>query len=435
MKYFFSYNAISTKPIKLTLSLFLLLTILLKIPVLAQQIPGDIFREYSWSTPEEEPFAKFLRVGGKLDYNNYPEKLPENSLKEGFIAFSGIIDLTNAVKAELTIEKMLCHEDTRDLRISWNQHDFIAIPEADSIPEPQSAYMHHYYPTIELPLDYIKTSENQFRLEVNPEQTWNWPQHLIYGIVLRVYYNKDVSPMQGELIIPEKRIIENTAITFKPNDSNQVAKVMFLGKYDGINYEGDGIYNQWHYHYHRGKIMNNIATTSQKPFAVNWNTSWIPDQQSPFSVSAWIVDKSGLTYFHPPISGLTFSRDYNVKLYKPYEQPVKWVTRSGEFGEKINIQDSLSLASKAAFTWVSWSPAYMNGLYVNDFLVFVKEGPKYAYKTMWVETEDMHIFEQGENSIRTGKTPLHHNQMVHGMEVQWPGIMVLIRYDPLKEVN
>jgi hypothetical protein len=34
----------------------------------------------------------------------------------------------------------------------------------------------------------------------------------------------------------------------------------------------------------------------------------------------------------------------------------------------------------------------------------------------------------GENVLATGKTPKYDGQTVHGMEVNWPGIMVLIRY-------
>ncbi|MFW6277366.1 MAG: hypothetical protein ACOC1J_01750 [Prolixibacteraceae bacterium] len=37
------------------------------------------------------------------------------------------------------------------------------------------------------------------------------------------------------------------------------------------------------------------------------------------------------------------------------------------------------------------------------------------------------ILKHGTNSIKTGKEPLHDGQMVHGMEVQWPGIMVKVR--------
>ena len=34
----------------------------------------------------------------------------------------------------------------------------------------------------------------------------------------------------------------------------------------------------------------------------------------------------------------------------------------------------------------------------------------------------------GENLLSTGLTPKYNGKMVHGMEVNWPGIMALIQY-------
>ena len=68
------------------------------------------------------------------------------------------------------------------------------------------------------------------------------------------------------------------------------------------------------------------------------------------------------------------------------------------------------------------------GVYINDHRVFDCEGPKYAYYFHRVTLDDTSVLKQGINIVKTGKTPLHEGQMVHGMEVNWPGIMVLIRY-------
>jgi hypothetical protein len=44
----------------------------------------------------------------------------------------------------------------------------------------------------------------------------------------------------------------------------------------------------------------------------------------------------------------------------------------------------------------------------------------------------MDVFKPGVNTLTTGKTPLIDGKMVHGMEVNWPGIMVLIQYEDKK---
>jgi hypothetical protein len=67
-------------------------------------------------------------------------------------------------------------------------------------------------------------------------------------------------------------------------------------------------------------------------------------------------------------------------------------------------------------------------LSVNDHKVLDREGPRYAYYAHRVPVSDTDVLRSGENTLRTGKTPLYDGQMVHGMEVNWPGIMVLIQY-------
>ena len=65
---------------------------------------------------------------------------------------------------------------------------------------------------------------------------------------------------------------------------------------------------------------------------------------------------------------------------------------------------------------------------LNGQKVFQREGPRYAYQMHRVALQDLSILRPGENLLTTGKTPKYDGKMVHGMEVNWPGIMVLIQY-------
>ena len=60
--------------------------------------------------------------------------------------------------------------------------------------------------------------------------------------------------------------------------------------------------------------------------------------------------------------------------------------------------------------------------------MFDKEGPRYKYFDHRVTLEDLTVFRQGTNRLKTGMTPKINDRMVHGMEINWPGIMVLIQY-------
>lgn len=382
--------------------------------------PGEVFREYLW-THAGGDVAGALRVGGRFDYGGGPIALPH--------AF----DLEHARRAEIEIEKLLCHDGTRGLAISVNSNAWIELPEAPGIPAPQWEYMHHTYPIVAVPLSQLKPANNQVRLRVSNEHPWNWPQNLIYGVHFRIYYDAAKKPHPtGRLVAPQPgtALGARVALQVEPSSPNgNIRKVDFIGEYEDVNLEGDGEYLQWHYHFHRATLTNHIGSVAAAPWRLTWDTSWVPDQREPFRVAARITDETGLTYVTEAVGGLTLSRDnLSVELCKPYDVPKKWLTRTGEHSEKFRITGNLSKAVAAQLVWVSWSPGYMEGLFLNDHKLLDRQGPRYGYYLHRVPVPDLTMLRQGENLLRTGKTPLYDGKMVHGMELNWPGIMVLIQY-------
>jgi hypothetical protein len=169
---------------------------------------------------------------------------------------------------------------------------------------------------------------------------------------------------------------------------------------------------------------------SKAPFQFNWDTKWLPDQTETIKIMARVIRTDGTIYMTDAAKDLTLSRPgISVELCEPYDQPEGWFTRKGEFQEGFTIRGDLEQAVEAKMVFRSWSPGYFNGIYINDFLVFIKEGPKYNSFLHDIPIEDLHAFTQGKNILKTGKTPLYHGKMVHGVEIQWPGIMLLIKYD------
>lgn len=386
----------------------------------AQPAPGDVFREYYWTNISGEGDG-FIRVGGRLGYGGGPLQWPDP------------LDLQYATKAEVVIEKLLCHDGTRGLAISVNSNAWVNVPESPCIPTPQWEYQHHTYPIVPVPLSWLRTTNNHFQLRVSNEHPWNWPQMLIYGVHLRIYYDphKKAHPI-GRMVMPRHGDTLGTNVQLivdVPYSTHGIRSVLFLGEYEDVNYEGDGIYRQWHYHYRRGMITGHIGTVTSRPWMYMWDTSWVPDQPKPFRLAAWITDNTGLTYFTEPITNLTFMREgLSVELCKPYDVPTKWVTRYSGKAQKFRIFGNLEKIHAARLVWVSWSPGYMNGLYINGERVFENEGPRYAYYRHSVTLTNLAVLQHGENTLETGLTPRHDGKMVHGMEVNWPGIMVLIQY-------
>lgn len=416
---------------KLLLSLTV---ILLNCPrLIGQPAPGEVFREYRWFY-EKGDAGQAIRVGGKQGqfhpdrgsehgYINAPMQLPHN------------LDLTEAVKAEVIVEKILCHDGTTGLAIQINDSDWYYFPEASHIPAPQAKYQHHIYPVIRVPVSVFKTGpNNSFRLRVDPKHPWNWPQNLINGVHIRIYYNPETkphptskikSPQSGDKISDTVKL----SVEYK-SVNNPIKQVDYVGLYEDVNYEGDGIYRQWHYIYFHKQLLHHIGSTTQAPFEFNWETSWIPDQKEPLQISARITDQTDLTYQTMAITDLSLKRaTKSVELCKPYDIPEKWVTRAGEKTEIFDVRGDLSKAVAAQLVWSSWSPGYMNGIFINGTKVFDQEGPRYQTYYHRVNLTDLSMFQAGHNVLSTGKTPRYNGQMVHGMEVNWPGIMVLIKYN------
>jgi len=399
---------------------------------LSSPVPGDVFREYRWYK-EDGDAGQALRVGGKQGqyhsdrgsahgYVNAPVELPHE------------FDLKFAVRAEVVIEKILCHDGTRGLAICVNGHAWIDVPECAEIPEPQWDYQHHTYPVVAVPLEQLKRGMgNTFQMKVAEEHPWNWPQNLINGVHFRVYYDsaKKAHPT-GRIVSlsdegPPAETVSMEVEASSPNGG--IRQVDYVGHYEDVNFEGDGQYTQWHYHFFHSKIINHIGSATEAPWQVVWSTKWVPDQQEPIKVAARIIDETGMIFVTPP-RHLTLHRPgISVELCKPYDIPKKWVTRAGEKSEHFDVKGDPRKATALQLAWSSWSPGYMNGVYINDAKVFDSEGPKYRYYAHRVPVEDVSMLRHGRNVLKTGMTPRYDGKMVHGMEVNWPGIMVLVRYE------
>ena len=386
-------------------------------PMLAQPQPGNILREYAWAHPQGDAGGS-LRVGGRLDYGG--EAIP----------FPHAVDLKHATRAEVVIEKLLCHDGTRGLSISWNGNEAITFPEAEGIPEPQWDYQYFTYPVVEVPLEQLRSGPvNTFALSVSKEHSWNWPQNLVYGMQLRVYNDPKQKPhTSASVVSPGEGNTIGRRVELSSQAGDSVERVDYIARYRGVNWEGDGNYRQWHYTYFKGALTNHLGSATEQPWKVVWDTSWVPDQSEPVEIAARVMDESGLIYMTEAVSVKLERQGFSVELCEPYDVPKKWVTRAGEKTQKFRVKGDLEQAIAAQLVWSSWSPGYMNGLFINGAKVFESEGPRYACYWHRVPLEDLSVLEVGENTLTTGMTPRHDGKMVHGMEVNWPGIMVLIQY-------
>lgn len=395
----------------------------------AQPLPGDVFREYVWLPTMVREKEKFLRVGGRFDYQIHAEHMDPSFHEEGFLLLDDSLDLDKAVRAEVILEMVQSHEDTRGLAITLNHRKPISVPDLPELPKPQSANMLHSYPSVEIPLqDLISGYGNQFRLTVDSTQKWNWPQNIFYGVTLRIYYSADELSERTTLagVSDGDQLGEN--INLGIFNQKDVYQVDYIGLYEDYDWEGNGKFRQWHGHMHRGVLRNHIGTSNEAPFSATWQLDWLPDQSEPISIMARVELEDGLMYMTEAIEKLTLERSFSVELCKPYHQPENWVTRQDTFEAGFAVHGDLDQAEFYQVAWRSWSPCYGRGLFINDQKIWDKEDPCYGYAEHQITIDDTEILKYGENIIRTGMTPLINEKMVHGMEVQYPGVMVKVKY-------
>lgn len=400
--------------------------------VMSQFLPGDVFRDYTWTTPEKSGF-EFLRVIGDGDYRepvNFAPVYPKDCIENGWIKFPGELDLKDAVKAEIQVEKLLSHDGTRGLAVKVNDSEWLNFPEPEKLPEPPFDYLYFNFPVVQVPLAFLKNTGNLLRFKVDSIQRFNMPQHILYGIHLRIYYSPVKNHAIAEIAGVENgdKIGETVEIKLKNSRGPAIRKVRYLGFYEDVNYEGDGEYLRWHYTFLRGEMRHLIGVAENPPFQAAWQTSWIPDQKQPFKIAALIEDQAGINYFTEPVENLQFERDYAVELCKPYNQPKMWATREQVFEENFDFPGEQQNVSEFQLVWSTWSPGYMNGVYLNDWLVFIKEGCHYCPGFHRITIDSNYMLKKGKNSIKTGLTPLVNGKMVHGAEILYPGIMVLVKH-------
>ena len=396
----------------------------------AQPLPGDIFRQYIWTTGDFH--QEFLRVTGDGDYRepvHHEKTFPESEFSDGWLIFPESLDLEHAIGAEIMVEKVLSHDGTRGLAVKRNDSPWITFPESEHIPSPQWDDLHHTFPVVEIPLHYLNEGKNnRLRFKVDSLQRFGMPQNILYGIHVFIYYDKKKEHSTGKVVLPGATALEEfQSIELQPGQG-KIKKVDFIGFYEDLDYNGDGLYKDWQRSWMRGELQNHMGSAEMAPWTIKWDTRWIPDQNSPVKIAAVIHSPNGISSISEAIEAEGFNRNYQVILCKAFNQPKLWATREGEFTMAFDLNRNPKEAVSFQMAWNSWSPGYLNGVYLNDWLVFAREGENYTPHFQRITFDKPYMLNWGTNMIKTGKTPRINGNMVHGTEIQYPGFMVLVKF-------
>ena len=394
--------------------------------------PGSVYREFSrynrgdldWRVTDPAAIQKFPQA---------QEFLPNPTLP------LEITDLRDAIRAELLLERWGGHRGTINKRIRVNQHEWLTVPELQSVPagkRPENLYFQDN-PVIPIPLAQLREGVNVFEAACEEEGGFGWGQWGLYSLVVRVYYPPDSQPsISGEILVPLRgaTIRDHPDIRVQADAVNGVSRIEVVAYYDGFDHDGDGLFAGWHHSRFQparglpNDTQDHVGTLWKEPYELTWNTHWVPDQAPKFvKLVARIQDSRGLWTVTQPVEDLTLDRsDVSVKLYTAVDVPEDFGVRNGETKHchfELPPSTPLDQAVEAALHFRSWhgSDAHHAPLQLNDQQLAIHgKNHFYDYDLLRFATSGLR---SGENTLTIHSATEHHQ-----LEVLWPGPALVIRY-------
>ncbi len=397
--------------------------------------PGDIFKEYQRANMS---YAEWRVTDPNTTRPQAQAYLPNAVLD------IPVLDLSHAVRAEAVLDFWGGHCGTTGKAIRFNGNTWISIPELGTPPPQPECYLSYSNITVDIPLTDLYEGTNYFE-GTNGGQTcysFNWGQTGQFGIVVRVYYDSTKAHPTGTITsVADGGILnENPQITSSATSTAGISKVSFVGYYEGFDTDGDGIYLDWQYNFHRDQtetVMNmkgNIGNATSSPYTVTWNTSLVPDQPAgQVKLAAIIRDNNGVFYMTKAVSNLSLVRSgKSVQMYKPYNVPEHYEIRapSPEMSSNFAIPNGTNLSDATSATLIVSTfngidayalPEETHWTKVNNW-----ETPLYGddhYCVMDYITVPPTELVAGENTFR-----LHCESSSTGVDVNWPGPAMMVTY-------
>jgi len=393
--------------------------------------PNAVFKEFTYSKSDQ--FSEIDPGSDRLndpDFEMYGKKIQVPKKLD--------IDLEGATKAEMAVEIWGGHPGTSEQKFRVNSNDWIYLPQPQNTPEEPNCYYRTLLgnETVEIPLDQLLDGENVFQFAAGPQlcNSFDWGFYWIYTFTVRVYYHDSISHPHGEIISHSKldTIYDNETFTISTNGKVEgIRKVDLIGFYEDFDWEGNGIYEQWHYQLNYGKMNRHIGSSVEQPYTIQWNSDWVPDQDKPVKIMAIIRDSSGINYSTTIVDSLQFVRKKrHVKMYKPFDVPTNFGSRTGRKKScKIAINDDLSNAISAKFVVSSWSgfthdnvrhELQLNGL---PFATDIGRHHNYSYDYV-----DISVSCLNNNLSDTNELTVYSEYEGHTFEINWPGPVLLVEY-------
>lgn len=350
------------------------------------------------------------------------------------------VNLDSALSAELVIDFWNGHPGTRDKVIRLNRKKWIPIAASFEglrglDPLSVSGQLNLVVP---VPLGDLVAGDNTLQGS-SGDNPYGWGQWGWSAGVLRVFLDpKKVAPTRVRLRVPadaEGYLPENPRFELIAEgvEAGGITEVRWLVKHLGMDEDGDGRMDEFHGYLTRDGLVGHAGTATVEPFAVTWDTTWVPDQKpGAVAVQALVRTADGLWTASEIVSGLSLRRTgHQILIYRPVQQIAPMTVRNNGIKSAvipIEMGTDLGRATEARIhvrTFngknheLGYSPMRINR---SEWMDFVR-GKDHAYASTF-HAIDPALLQTGDNLVTFHSTTQH-----HGIEVLWPGPVILVRYE------
>jgi hypothetical protein len=404
---------------------------------IAQPKPGEVFREFAFLPDYATVISDYPAAFSELDPGSKwrQDSTTWTSRHQIGVQRHVDLDLQHAVHAELSAEIWGGHIGTAEQKFRVNDSQWLYLPQPAGTPTRAECY----YRTIlgntpvAVPLQVLKNGRNAFEFAAGPQVCHNFDFgfYWVYAFIVRVYYDNSIPHPAGVISNPVAGSTLGSSPQFTARITAEpvpIKQVDFIGFYEDFDWEGNGVFRQWHYQTNFGRMVKHLGTSRANPYEVTWNNFWVPDQDEAMQVMARIMDENGLCYMTPAVAGLKLDRkEYRVRMFKPRDVPENFGVRIGQKKSCfIDVNDVVG-AREVRLLVSTWSGKTDDGaphqILLNGQLISDNFGRFHNYSYDYLSIP-LTLVRKGANEVA-----IYSEYRDHALEVNWPGPVLLIKYD------
>ena len=272
-------------------------------------------------------------------------------------------DLFSLTAVELYLELWGGHPGTAGKRFTINGRGFYELPEVGAA----SGACVYSHPSIGLEVRNLVRGTNAFQFTCERGSS-DWGHFIVDNACLRLYL-EDSHPSLSEAALPQRpprvaaelrKAGEGVRIALHPQDAEMLKDTLlgvdYFGFYEGFDDTGAGTGLGWHGFSQDRRWRNHVGTAASVPYAVEWDTSMVADQEAPVSLRALLHFHGGLHRWSEVLHDVRLpARAPLVSLHQVARPPRPFWSRAGRVVSAVlplNVDpDTIERAELWVRTW------------------------------------------------------------------------------------